>query len=253
MPTECSRDLFGYEVVEGRQVVAAFDGGEVTSDAGALLLGATDRAIGLVATVRGLLRRRSGPGAGRAHASRRMVAQRVFGIALGLRGPDRPRPAAARPGAGDPRRQARGQAQDLRAARRQEHAQPARARAFGTEPLPQDRPRRGGDRGPVRRPLPRGAQDAARARSSSTSTPPTTRCTAIRRAASSTAITTATAICRCTCSAAGTCSRPSSGARTSTPRPAPWTRSNASSARSERAGRGSRSCCVPIPALPATS
>ncbi len=33
MPTECSRDLFGYEGVEGRQVVAAFDGGEVTSDA----------------------------------------------------------------------------------------------------------------------------------------------------------------------------------------------------------------------------
>ena len=48
MPTECSRDLFGYEVVEGRQVVAAFDGGQVTSDAGALLLGAANRAIGLV-------------------------------------------------------------------------------------------------------------------------------------------------------------------------------------------------------------
>ena len=48
MPTQCSRDLFGYEVVEGRQVVAGFDGGEITSDAGALLLGATDRAIGLV-------------------------------------------------------------------------------------------------------------------------------------------------------------------------------------------------------------
>jgi hypothetical protein len=48
MPPQCSRDLFGYEVVEGRQVVAAFDGGEVTSDAGGLLLGATDRAIGLV-------------------------------------------------------------------------------------------------------------------------------------------------------------------------------------------------------------
>jgi hypothetical protein len=48
MPTQCSRDLFGYEVVEGRQVVAAFDGGEVTSDAGGLLLGATDRVIGLV-------------------------------------------------------------------------------------------------------------------------------------------------------------------------------------------------------------
>ena len=45
MPTQCSRDLFGYEVVEGRQVVAAFDGGDNTSDAGGLLLGATDRAI----------------------------------------------------------------------------------------------------------------------------------------------------------------------------------------------------------------
>ena len=82
MPTQCSRDLFGYEVVEGRRVVAAFDGGEVTSDAGALLLGATDRAIGLVARfaacfddgrVAGLVE----------HSIAAMVAQRVFGIALG--------------------------------------------------------------------------------------------------------------------------------------------------------------------------
>ena len=45
MPTECSRDLFGFATVEGREVVAAFDGGAITSEAGALLLGATDRAI----------------------------------------------------------------------------------------------------------------------------------------------------------------------------------------------------------------
>jgi hypothetical protein len=32
--------------VETRRVVAAFDGGAITSNAGALLLGATDRAIG---------------------------------------------------------------------------------------------------------------------------------------------------------------------------------------------------------------
>ena len=48
MPTECSADLFGFECVEGRTVVAGFDGGTMTSDAGALLLGATDRAIRLV-------------------------------------------------------------------------------------------------------------------------------------------------------------------------------------------------------------
>ena len=34
--------------VDGRAVVADFDGGEITSNAGGLLLGATDRAIGLV-------------------------------------------------------------------------------------------------------------------------------------------------------------------------------------------------------------
>jgi hypothetical protein len=38
MPTECSRDLFGFAPVEGREVVAAFGGGAITSDAGALLL-----------------------------------------------------------------------------------------------------------------------------------------------------------------------------------------------------------------------
>jgi hypothetical protein len=48
MPTECNPGLFDFGSVKGRRVVAAFDGGRVTSDAGALLLGATDRAIGLI-------------------------------------------------------------------------------------------------------------------------------------------------------------------------------------------------------------
>ena len=82
MPTQCNRDLFGYEVVEGRQVVAAFDGGEVTSDAGALLLGATDRAIRLITRFAACF------DDGRdqtqiEHRVEAMVAQRVFGIALG--------------------------------------------------------------------------------------------------------------------------------------------------------------------------
>ena len=48
MPTECSPALFDFAPVAGRAVVAGFDGGAITSDAGALLLGSTDRAIGLV-------------------------------------------------------------------------------------------------------------------------------------------------------------------------------------------------------------
>jgi hypothetical protein len=63
-------------------VVAAFDGGKITSDAGALLLGATDRAIGLVERFAGCFRD------GRCqdlieHAVATLVGQRVYGIALG--------------------------------------------------------------------------------------------------------------------------------------------------------------------------
>ena len=37
MPRECSAGLFEFAPVEGRQVVAGFDSGVITSDAGALL------------------------------------------------------------------------------------------------------------------------------------------------------------------------------------------------------------------------
>jgi hypothetical protein len=47
MPTECKPALFEFLPVDGRQVVASFDGGAITSDAGALLLGQTDRALRL--------------------------------------------------------------------------------------------------------------------------------------------------------------------------------------------------------------
>ena len=48
MRTQCISEQFRFEGFDGRRVEAAFDGGAVTSDAGALLLRATDRAIGLI-------------------------------------------------------------------------------------------------------------------------------------------------------------------------------------------------------------
>jgi DDE family transposase len=48
MQTQCSADRFGFAPVAGHAVVAGFDGGRMTSDAGALLLGVTDRAIGMI-------------------------------------------------------------------------------------------------------------------------------------------------------------------------------------------------------------
>src|SRR5215469_1290899 len=95
MPTECSRDLFGFVPVEGREVVAAFDGGAITSDAGGLLLGATDRAIGMMHRFAAWFddkRRRDLI----EHEVVTLVGQRLFGIAL--RRPSRtgkqPRPAS---------------------------------------------------------------------------------------------------------------------------------------------------------------
>jgi hypothetical protein len=82
MQTECSADLFGFAPVGRREVVGSFDGGAITSDAGALLLGATDRVIGLVDRFgacfidhrdQGLIE----------HRVSTLVGQRVFGIALG--------------------------------------------------------------------------------------------------------------------------------------------------------------------------
>ena len=82
MQTDCIPDLFGFEAVESRPVVAAFDGGSITSDAGALLLGETDRAIGLIdrfaacfsdARCQELIE----------HEVKTLVGQRVFGLGLG--------------------------------------------------------------------------------------------------------------------------------------------------------------------------
>jgi hypothetical protein len=68
--------------VEGRAVVATFDGGRLTSDAGALLLGATDRVIGLTGRLAACFRDGRNP-AFVEHAVDTLVMQRVVGIALG--------------------------------------------------------------------------------------------------------------------------------------------------------------------------
>ena len=82
MQTECIPDMFGFEVVEGRAVVAAFDGGAITSDAGALLLGATDRAIRLVDRFASCFADRRSQGQVE-HSVATLVGQRIFAIALG--------------------------------------------------------------------------------------------------------------------------------------------------------------------------
>ncbi len=82
MQTDCIPDLFEFEAVEGRPVAAAFDGGSITSDAGAMLLGAADRAIGLVNRFASCFRDFRCPGLIE-HEVETLIGQRVFGLAAG--------------------------------------------------------------------------------------------------------------------------------------------------------------------------
>src|SRR6516162_3257311 len=82
MQTECNADLFGFASIEGRKVVAAFDGGTMTSDAGAMLLGATDRQIRLIERFAGCFTDHRVAELV-VHEVAGLVGQRVLGIALG--------------------------------------------------------------------------------------------------------------------------------------------------------------------------
>jgi hypothetical protein len=82
MPTECSAEQFEFEGLGRRRVVAAFDGGAVSSDGGALLLRHADRAIGLIDRVAACFvdgREQDQV----VHSLPALVGQRIVGIALG--------------------------------------------------------------------------------------------------------------------------------------------------------------------------
>lgn len=82
MPTQCNAEQLQFSCVEKRQVVAGFDGGTVSSNAGALLLGRTDEAIGLIDRMAGCFVDARKPELIE-HSLRTLIGQRVFGMALG--------------------------------------------------------------------------------------------------------------------------------------------------------------------------
>lgn len=82
MQTECSAEQLEFEGFAGRRVVAAFDGGAMTSDAGALLLREADRAIGLSRRVSACFSDHRTPQRV-VHALSTLIGQRIVAIALG--------------------------------------------------------------------------------------------------------------------------------------------------------------------------
>src|SRR3954468_10780374 len=82
MPPQCNPNLFAFAPAEGRPVVVSFDGGAITSDASALLLGATDRVLGLTRRLAACFKD-SRNRAYTEHTVETLVMQRVVGLALG--------------------------------------------------------------------------------------------------------------------------------------------------------------------------
>ncbi|HYA38223.1 MAG TPA: IS1380 family transposase [Candidatus Methylomirabilis sp.] len=82
MPTECTPRLFEFEAVGRRAVVAQFDGGTITSNAGALLLRQVDRGLGLIQRFAQCFTDRRDPRFVE-HSVATLVGQRVFGLVLG--------------------------------------------------------------------------------------------------------------------------------------------------------------------------
>lgn len=82
MQTQCNAEQLAFSWAGRRRVVAAFDGGTVSSDGGALLLGKADAAVGLVDRLsRCFIDERRADLV--EHSLRTLVGQRVFALALG--------------------------------------------------------------------------------------------------------------------------------------------------------------------------
>ena len=82
MPTECTPKQYEFEAIGRRAVVACSDGGNITSNAGGLLLGQVDRGLGLIRRFAQCFRDRRDPRYVE-HQVETLIGQRIFGLALG--------------------------------------------------------------------------------------------------------------------------------------------------------------------------
>ena len=116
MNTQCTPAQLEFHAFGRREVVARFDAGRLTSDGGGILLREVDRQLGLMAGIARCFADHRDPRKVE-HSATELVAQRVYGIALGyedlndhdaLRGDSnwrcwsarRTRPARSGPGSG---------------------------------------------------------------------------------------------------------------------------------------------------------
>jgi Transposase DDE domain group 1 len=80
--TECTQGSLRFRSPSGHEIVADFDGGDITSDAGSLLLRAVDDRARVISRFAGCFTDHRDPGRIE-HTVEEMARQRVFGLALG--------------------------------------------------------------------------------------------------------------------------------------------------------------------------
>lgn len=82
MSTECNQFVFGFHPLKHREIRAQFDGGAITTDGGGLLLREVEKRIGIVRQFAACFRDYRNPDLIE-HTVEELVAQRVYGLALG--------------------------------------------------------------------------------------------------------------------------------------------------------------------------
>lgn len=82
MTTQCTQTEFGFQALYQREVVGRFDGGDITTDAGGLLLREVERRTGVIRRLAACFsdhRRQDRV----EHGVEELIAQRIYGLALG--------------------------------------------------------------------------------------------------------------------------------------------------------------------------
>ena len=82
MTTECNASYLDFPMLGSREVLADFDGGDISSDGGALLLRETERLTGIVRQFAACFTDHRNPDLVE-HTADELIAQRVSALALG--------------------------------------------------------------------------------------------------------------------------------------------------------------------------